>query len=39
MGWGGVGWGVSCRVGWGDVGQNSTQKIIIHRVSMIHEWI
>ena len=34
VGWGGVGWGVSCRVGW-----VKTQKIIIRRVSTIHEWI
>ena len=26
-GWGGVGWGVSCRVGWGGCeGQNSNSK-------------
>ena len=45
MGHEGVGWGVSCRVG-GLVGhegvgwvKTQTQKIIIHKVSTIHEWI
>ena len=43
------GWGGVCHVGWGGVGgscssgvgwvKTQTQKIIIHRVSTIHEWI
>ena len=37
MGHEGVGWGMSCRVG-GWV-KTQTHKIIIRRVSTIHQWI